>query len=205
MHPRALLAISHLPTFGGTLAALRGADHGSPLGPLDLTSKTSNVYPVADVPTRIPPGAPRARCSPSDAGEMASAGRIGASRTAHAPARQDQARPAVVFISPGASEAPPGLASNRVPVAARLLILTDHPGLDLVTSSSAKAMGPGGSHSGAGLVMEMPRLHNTLRNTRSKRGADDSGSAIGEGTSHVIARSPPGAPLCIASIFCRGG
>jgi hypothetical protein len=54
LDPGALLAIGHLPTFGGTLPALCGADHRTcPLVPFDPTPETSNVCPVTDVPTLI--------------------------------------------------------------------------------------------------------------------------------------------------------
>jgi hypothetical protein len=68
-----------------------------------------------------------------------------------------------------------------VPVAARLLTLTDHPGLDLVVFIRERDRA-GGNHSGWGLVMEMPRFHDRLRNTRGKRGADNRGSSNREGT-----------------------
>jgi hypothetical protein len=57
------------------------------------------------------------------------------------------------------SEATPGLASNRVPVAAQLLTLTYHPSLDLVVVFIREGEGAHGSHSGSGMVVEMPRLH----------------------------------------------
>jgi hypothetical protein len=69
-----------------------------------------------------------------------------------------------------------------VPVAARLLTLPDHPGLDLVVVFIRVGDGAGGHDSGSGLVMEIPRFHDTLRNAPAKRGAGDSGSAISEGT-----------------------
>jgi hypothetical protein len=90
-----------------------------------------------------------------------------------------------------------------VPVAARLLTLTDHPGLDLVVVVVRVGDGAaGGSYSGSGLVMEMPRFHDTLRNTRGKRGADNRGSAIGREPSPLIARFPAGAtPLFWQHLF----
>jgi hypothetical protein len=51
------------------------------------------------------------------------------------------------------------LASNRVPAAARLLTLPNHPRLDLVVVFIREGDGAGGRHSGSGLVMEMPGLH----------------------------------------------
>jgi hypothetical protein len=69
-----------------------------------------------------------------------------------------------------------------MPVAAQLLTLTDHPGLDLVLVFIRECDGAAGGYSGSGLMMEMPRFHDTLRNTQAKRGADNGGSAIGEGT-----------------------
>jgi hypothetical protein len=57
--------------------------------------------------------------------------------------------------------------------------LTDHPGFELVVVFIREGDGAGGNHSGSGLVMEMPRFHDTLRNTRDKRGVDDGSSAIG--------------------------
>jgi hypothetical protein len=75
------------------------------------------------------------------------------------------------------SEAAPGLARNRVPVAAQLLTLTYHPGLDLVVVFRAR-----GSHSGSGMVVEMPRLHKHSPQHPKQRDADEGGSAIGEGT-----------------------
>jgi hypothetical protein len=62
--------------------------------------------------------------------------------------------------------AAPGLASNRAPVAAQLLTVTDHPGLDLALVFLREGDRAGGSHTGSGLVIEMPRFHNALRNTQ---------------------------------------
>jgi hypothetical protein len=83
------------------------------------------------------------------------------------------------------SEAAPGLPSNRVPVAAQLLTLTYHPGLDLVVVFRAR-----GSHSGSGMVVEMPRLHKHSPQHPKQRDADEGGSAIGREPSGPTARSP---------------
>jgi hypothetical protein len=63
-----------------------------------------------------------------------------------------------------------------MPIAAQLLTLTYHPGLDLVVFIR-EGDGAGGSQSGSEAVVEMPRFHNTLHNTQGKRGAGDAGSA----------------------------
>ena len=67
-----------------------------------------------------------------------------------------------------------------MPIAAQLLTLTDHPGLDLIVVFVRVGDGTDGRHSRSGLVMEMPRFHDTLRNTPAKRGADDGGSSSGK-------------------------
>jgi len=97
------------------------------------------------------------------------------------------------FTLAQASAAIPDLAHNRVPVAARLVTLTDHPGLELVVVFIRVGDRAGNRNSGSGLVMEMPRFHDTLRNTPAKRGADDGSSGIGREPADVIVRSPPGA------------
>jgi hypothetical protein len=90
------------------------------------------------------------------------------------------------------SEAAPGLPSNRVPVAAQLLTLTYHPGLDLVVVFIRIREGDGarGSHSGSGMVVEMPRLHKHSPQHPKQRDADEGGSAIGREPSGLTARSP---------------
>jgi hypothetical protein len=90
----------------------------------------------------------------------------------------------VPFRLAEASEPAAGLASNRVPVAAQLLTLTDHPDLDLVVVFIREGDRAGGSHSESGLVMEMPGFHHTLRNTQGKRSADN-GVPQSEGNPHV--------------------
>jgi hypothetical protein len=57
-----------------------------------------------------------------------------------------------------------------VPVAARLLTLTDHPGLDLIVVLNR--VGDAADYARSGLVMEMPHFHDTLR-IAHQRGADD--------------------------------
>ena len=60
-----------------------------------------------------------------------------------------------------ASAAVPGLADNYVAVAARLLTLTDHPGLDLIIVLNR--VGDGAEAYPSGLVMKIPRFHERLR------------------------------------------
>src|SRR4051794_17270745 len=59
-----------------------------------------------------------------------------------------------LFASPALSVAAPGRASDRAPVAAQLLTVTDHPGLDLALVFVRKGGRAGGSHSGSGPVIE---------------------------------------------------
>jgi hypothetical protein len=101
---------------------------------------------------------------------------------------------AVRFQVAQASEAVAGLATDRAPLAARLLTLADHPGLDLVVVFIREGDGAGGGHSGPGLVMEMPRLHKLSPQPRSKRGADDGVPQSGGNPrvrSHVLRRVRP--------------
>jgi hypothetical protein len=92
-------------------------------------------------------------------------------------------------FEPLSEAAASALAGNRVPVAAQLLALSDHPGLDLVVVFIRVGDGTGGPNSGSRLMMEMPRFHNTLRNVQDKRGSPDGGSANRREPSDVIARS----------------
>jgi uncharacterized protein DUF6496 len=80
-----------------------------------------------------------------------------------------------------------------VPVAAQLLTLTYHPGLDLVVVFIREGDGAGGCYSGSGLVMEMPRFHETRSATREANAARTTAVPQSGEPSHVIARSPPGA------------
>src|SRR6476660_3233218 len=59
-------------------------------------------------------------------------------------------------------------ADNNVPVAGRLLTLTDHPGLDLIIVLNG--VGDGANASPSGLVMEIPRFHDRLRMRTNARG-----------------------------------
>jgi hypothetical protein len=54
-----------------------------------------------------------------------------------------------------------------VPVAPRLLTLTDHPGFDLVVTFIRMDDRADGCYSRSGLVMEVPPFHDTLRNPKS--------------------------------------
>src|SRR5262245_3915578 len=119
-------------------------------------------------------------------------------RVADPPARHGMP---FVFTLAQASAAIPDLADNRVPVAARLLALTDHPGLELVVVFIRERDGASDNRTLSRLVMGMARFHDTLRNTRGKRGADDDGSSIGTEPSSLIVRFPAGATPCFGNIF----
>jgi hypothetical protein len=54
-----------------------------------------------------------------------------------------------------------------VPVAAWLLTLADHPGLNRIVVLNSVGDAAQGCHARSGLVMEMPRFHDTLRNART--------------------------------------
>src|SRR4051794_18855073 len=58
----------------------------------------------------------------------------------------------------------PRPANNCVPVASRLLTLTDHPGFDLVVVFIRMGDRADGCYSRSGLMMEVPPVHDTLRN-----------------------------------------
>ena len=81
-----------------------------------------------------------------------------------------------------ASAAVPGPADNYMPVAARLLTLTDHPGLDLIIVFNH--VGDGGDASPSGLLMEIPRFHDRAPNA-NQRGPADASSAIGGGNPYL--------------------
>src|SRR4029079_18338153 len=81
-----------------------------------------------------------------------------------------------------ASAAVPGSADNYVPFAARLLTLTDHPGLDLIIVFNH--VGDGADASPSGLLMEIARFHDRAPNGH-QRGPADAGSAIGGGNPYV--------------------
>src|SRR5262249_17895560 len=98
-----------------------------------------------------------------------------------------------------------GPANNDVPVAARLVTLTDHPGLDLVVVFVREGDGAGGNRAWSGLVTEIPRFHDTLRNTRAKRGADGRGSAIGAGALTVDRTLAAGCARLYSQNHCRRG
>jgi hypothetical protein len=66
----------------------------------------------------------------------------------------------------GSPEAPRP-ANNCVPVAPRLLTLTDHPGFDLVVVFIRMGDRADGCYSRSGLMMEVPSVHDTLRNAKS--------------------------------------
>ena len=91
-----------------------------------------------------------------------------------------------------ASAAVPGAADNYVPVAARLLTLTDHPGLNLIIVFNH--VGDGADASTSGPLMEIPRFHDRAPNTH-QRGPADAGSAIVGGNpylrSYVLPRVRP--------------
>jgi hypothetical protein len=65
------------------------------------------------------------------------------------------------------SPEPPRPANNCVPVAPRLLTLTDHPGFDLVVVFIRMGDRADGRYSRSGLMMEVPPVHDTLRNAKS--------------------------------------
>jgi hypothetical protein len=67
---------------------------------------------------------------------------------------------------PGFSSGPRP-TKNGVPVAARLLTLTDHPGFDLVVIFIPVGDRADGCYSPSGPVMEVPPFHDTLRNAKS--------------------------------------
>jgi hypothetical protein len=54
-----------------------------------------------------------------------------------------------------------------VPVGPRLLTLTEHPGFDLVVIFIRVGDRADGRYSRSGLVMEVPPIHDTLRNAKS--------------------------------------
>jgi hypothetical protein len=66
----------------------------------------------------------------------------------------------------GSPEAPRP-ANNCVPVAPRLLTLTDHPGFDLVVVFIRMGDRADGRYSRSGLMMEVAPVHDTLRNAKS--------------------------------------
>ena len=61
----------------------------------------------------------------------------------------------------------PRPANNCAPVAPRLLTLTDHPGFDLVAIFIRMGDRADGCYSQSGLMMEVPPVHDTLRNAKS--------------------------------------
>jgi hypothetical protein len=90
-----------------------------------------------------------------------------------------------------ASAAVPGPADNYVAVAARLLTLTDHPGLDLIIVF--KHVGDGADASPSGLLMEIARFHDRAPNAH-QRGPADPGSNWGGNPylrSYVLPRVRP--------------
>jgi hypothetical protein len=54
-----------------------------------------------------------------------------------------------------------------VPVGPRLLTLTEHPGFDLIVIFIRVGDRADGRYSRSGLVMEVPPIHDTLRNAKS--------------------------------------
>ena len=74
-----------------------------------------------------------------------------------------------------------------MPVAARLLTLTDHPGLNLIVVLNR--VGDAADYARSGLVMEMPHFHDTLR-IAHQRGADDAVPQAGRESLPFIVRFP---------------
>ena len=77
-----------------------------------------------------------------------------------------------------------------MPFAARLLTLTDHPGLDLIIVFNH--VGDGADASPSGLLMEIARFHDRAPNAH-QRGPADAGSNWGREPLPSIVRSPAGA------------
>jgi Family of unknown function (DUF6496) len=97
----------------------------------------------------------------------------------------------------------PAPTNNCVPAAARLLTLTDHPGLDLVVVIIRMGGGTDYCHSRSGLVMEMPPFHDMLRKTQVQRGAEDDVPRARREPLPLIGRFLAGATSCFNSLYYR--